>query len=258
MALLCLRQAAENQDIRLCGDLIGHTAPQDTPQGPAVLPAEDVQIDDDAPERLSQHGKEVIWESIQLLRDKITKYEDLLDANIVGWVAMALDPRIKMRWVAKNLSPVRRDLIMTRIRVFYDHHYPSRLPIQPSEDISGPASPVNTSFPSCNTLLDLCDDEEPDAVDEMSDYLAQPLDRSVKEDQFLGWWWSWRDRWPRLFCMAIDLLSIPSMSSENERSFSQAKLVMTSQRQRLHHTTLEKLVLLKAWNKDGLFNGVDT
>ena len=224
-------------------------------RGPAVPPAEDVQMDNDAPERLSQHSKEVIWGSIQLLRDKITKYEDLLDANIVGWAAMALDPRIKMRWVAKNLSPVRRDLIMTRLRDFYDYHYPCRLRIQPSEDSSGPASPVNTCLPSYNALLDLGDDGEPDAVDELSDYLAQPLDRSVKEDQLLNWWCNWRDRWPRLFCMAMDLLSIPSMSSENERSFSQAKLVMTSQRQRLHHTTLEKLVLLKAWNKDGLFNG---
>src|ERR1700694_3694983 len=53
--------------------------------------------------------------------------------------------------------------------------------------------------------------------------------------------------------MAMDLLSIPSMSSENERAFSQAKLVVTSQRHRLHYTTLNKLVCLKAWNKDGTF-----
>jgi hypothetical protein len=43
------------------------------------------------------------------------------------------------------------------------------------------------------------------------------------------------------------------MSSENERSFSQAKLVITSQRYRLHYTTLNKLVCLKAWNRDGDF-----
>jgi len=61
------------------------------------------------------------------------------------------------------------------------------------------------------------------------------------------------DSYLRLFCMAMDLLSIPSMSSENERAFSQAKLVVTSQRHRLHYTTLNKLVCLKAWNKDGTF-----
>jgi hypothetical protein len=216
-------------------------------------PTEDVLMEDDASEELSDRGKAVIRQSIQLMRDKIAKYEALLDDNIVGWAAVVLDPRIKMRWVAKHLPSVRRDMIMTRLRDFYDHHYPARLQTPTTEDPTRQERPLDRSLPSFNALLDLGSDEEHDAVDELSDYLAQPLDRSLQEDLILDWWRARRDRWPRLFSMAMDLLSIPSMSSENERSFSQAKLVITSQRYRLHYATLNKLVCLKAWNRDGDF-----
>jgi hypothetical protein len=99
--------------------------------------------------------------------------------------------------------------------------------------------------------MDLDEDEEEAAVDELSEYLAQPPERGLKEDQLLRWWIGWKDRWPRLYSMAMDVLSIPSMSSENERSFSSAKLVITSQRQRLGPPVINKIVCLKAWHRNG-------
>ena len=53
--------------------------------------------------------------------------------------------------------------------------------------------------------------------------------------------------------MAMNILSIPAMSSENERSFSQAKLVYTSQRLRIHRDLVRVLQLLKQWARGGLF-----
>ena len=211
-------------------------------------------MEDDEPERLSQRGKEVIRESIRLMMDKIAKYEDLLDANIVGWAAMALDPRYKMRWVAEHLPTRRKDTIMTRLQEYFDDNYPLSVSTPTPEAVLTPAIHPNPSLPSYNGMLPLSlVDEDTILVDELSDYLGQPLNRQLEEDSIIPWWISQKARWPRLFCMAMDLLSIPSMSSENERSFSQAKLILTTQRQRLHHTTLGKLVCLKSWNKDGSF-----
>ena len=197
----------------------------------------------------------MIWESIQLMMNKLEKYEDLLGENTAVWAALAMDPRMKMRWVSKHLLSARMDAIMVRIREYYEDNYPaSTASSRSAEPPSSFTALTNTSLPSYNVLLDLDDEEEEEnSMDELSDYLAQPRERFLPEDQLLVWWMGQKDRWPRLFCMAMNLLSIPSMSSENERAFSQAKLVVTSQRHRLHHTTLNKLVCLKAWNKDGDF-----
>ena len=46
--------------------------------------------------------------------------------------------------------------------------------------------------------------------------------------------------------MAIDLFSVPAMSAECERVFSQAKLVITSQRHHLNAETLEAILCLEA------------
>jgi hypothetical protein len=47
--------------------------------------------------------------------------------------------------------------------------------------------------------------------------------------------------------MALDMLSIPAMSSDCKRIFSQAKLMITGQRHRLKADIVEALQYLRAW-----------
>jgi hypothetical protein len=47
--------------------------------------------------------------------------------------------------------------------------------------------------------------------------------------------------------MALNLLSIPAMSSDCERVFSQAKLMITGQRHRLKADIIEATQCLRAW-----------
>jgi len=47
--------------------------------------------------------------------------------------------------------------------------------------------------------------------------------------------------------MALDLLSIPAMSSDCERVFSQAKLMITGQRHSLKADIIEATQCLRAW-----------
>lgn len=51
--------------------------------------------------------------------------------------------------------------------------------------------------------------------------------------------------------MAIDFLSIPAMSSNYERAFDQRKLTVTSERNSTKGATLELLLCLKDWLRNG-------
>jgi hypothetical protein len=53
--------------------------------------------------------------------------------------------------------------------------------------------------------------------------------------------------------MAFDLLSIPAMSAECERVFSQTKLLITTQRRRLADDIVEAVECLKYWYMAKLF-----
>ena len=57
--------------------------------------------------------------------------------------------------------------------------------------------------------------------------------------------------------MAIDIYSIPAMSSEPERIFSGAKLTFSDQRNGLKSETIELLEYLKSWFRLGIFTEED-
>ena len=97
------------------------------------------------------------------------------------------------------------------------------------------------------------DDDDPPALveaayDELSRYLLLKRQKDVKNPIE---WWKMRatgdSSFPLLARFAFDVLSMPAMASETERTFSLAKLVMTSQRQRLSDDSVNKILCLKHW-----------
>jgi hypothetical protein len=52
--------------------------------------------------------------------------------------------------------------------------------------------------------------------------------------------------------MALNLFSIPAMSSEIERGFSPAQLLLTAQRQQLSNVTIQEVELLQHWWQQGI------
>lgn len=107
-------------------------------------------------------------------------------------------------------------------------------------------------------------DEETSAEtmdEEYQRYLSLP--RQTKRDANgkpiaidpIAWWQGRRVEFPILSKMALDVLSIPAVSAECERIFSQGKLTMTSQRHRMSATTLELLLCLKNWLRNGFTMG---
>lgn len=89
------------------------------------------------------------------------------------------------------------------------------------------------------------------ATDELSEWQATTLQTDKKVTNPIQYWYSNRQRWPRLALMAIDLFGIPAMSSEPERVFSDTGDVITSKRNRLHADIVGAGMCLKQWDKDG-------
>ena len=63
--------------------------------------------------------------------------------------------------------------------------------------------------------------------------------------------------YPNLRKMAVDSLSIPAMSAEPERLFSDAKLTVTDRRSRLGSDVMEALECLKSWLRIDDFQAQD-
>ena len=88
---------------------------------------------------------------------------------------------------------------------------------------------------------------EPEArVDEYKEYNKL---RPAPAENALHWWRDHAQIWPNMARMAFDLLSIPAMSAECERVFSQAKLLITTQRNRLGDSIIDAVECLKHWYK---------
>jgi hAT family C-terminal dimerisation region len=89
----------------------------------------------------------------------------------------------------------------------------------------------------------------PRSEDEFEDYCNETsYDPQMSA---LKWWQldTQQKRWPRLSCLALEVLSMPAMSDEPERSFSGGRRTMSWDRTRLSIELLEKLECQKSWNK---------
>ena len=70
-------------------------------------------------------------------------------------------------------------------------------------------------------------------------------------DDPIQWWMAHQGSFPVLSQLALDIFAIPAMATDCERSFSLAKLSLTSQRLSMSSTTLEMLQCLKNWTRHG-------
>jgi hypothetical protein len=70
-------------------------------------------------------------------------------------------------------------------------------------------------------------------------------------EDLIEWWMAHRGHFPMVSQLAVDILAIPAMATDCERSFCLAKLTVTTQRLLMTTETLEKLQCLKNWVRHG-------
>jgi hypothetical protein len=91
-------------------------------------------------------------------------------------------------------------------------------------------------------------------VDEYEIYVAVKL---ISIDNFIAWWRDHQTIYLKLTQIAFDLLSISAISAECERVFSQAKLAVDPQRNKLLDATLDALQCVKNWLRNKAFSLVN-
>ena len=88
--------------------------------------------------------------------------------------------------------------------------------------------------------------------DEYGEWIATSDPGDCLVDDPIQYWLLRRRQYPRLSRMAIDLFSIPAMSSEPERIFSLAGQMVTPQRGRLKADLIGAAQCISSWEKSGV------
>ena len=182
---------------------------------------------------------------------KLNKYYNLTDTSIAYVAATALNSTLKWRFFERHWNEEHLiQMLQTsknRVRELWIDCY---------------AAKAELTAQSSNILLDLDDfdafmvqdynDDVPN--DELNLFFQEANLTFTNADQkarfrALNWWLepTQRQRYSRLSKMAFDLLTVPAMSAEAERIFSECSLALNDQRQRISPETLEELMLLRSW-----------
>ena len=195
-------------------------------------------------------------ESLQAGFTKLLKYWNKLERSPAYIAAIVLDPTIKWghfdSWDPEwqpNMKAIMKDFCETKYRSSTG---------LPSYTKDTPTTTVKSKYQQWR-------DRQRDTVlrDEFDQYIVDPIvltaDLEAEEKTVLDWWISikQRSRFPLLSKMAIDIYSIPAMSSEPERVFSGAKHTISDHRASLKSETIELLECLKSWFRIGIFTEED-
>ena len=205
----------------------------------------------DAAERFSAHG--FMYKAIQVGYTKLLEYWNRTERAPAYIAAIVLNPTQKWSYFddweeswQPNMKPA--------LKQFWESSYRSS---------TGLPKRSNTPLPTANTDNQFYQWMNrrrggQDAMDELDRYINEPL-MPFSDDTAHDWWVrpEQRVRLPLLSKMAIDIFSIPAMSSEPERVFSGAKHTISEQRNSLKADTIEILECLKSWFRLGIFTEQD-
>ena len=201
-------------------------------------------------------------ERVQRAWEKLDKYYKITDATIAYIGATVLNPMRKWHWfnrrwttpiLARALNQAKADLRqLWESKYAGAYHAPVVRPRTPQDTDAG--GDGFTSFLYRTALDD--EDDEPEVIDELTAYLQEPRIKPPNKDyagefRALTWWIQGEQqrRYPKLSKMAFDLLTVPAMSAEIERVFSECSLALNTQRLKISQETLEHLMCLRSWRR---------
>ncbi|ODQ70007.1 hypothetical protein LIPSTDRAFT_35880, partial [Lipomyces starkeyi NRRL Y-11557] len=179
------------------------------------------------------------------------KYYSMTDVTSVYAAAIILHPSRRKHYIRQNCDSIYHQSAFDAVENLWKIEYKDK-------------ATVNVST--------ICASNDPDVFDEF----ARDLDvtaSTITSDEYeafanhtpfgisttaLEWWLEERQRklYPSLQKMAIDILSIPAMSSEPERVFSGARRTISWDRARLGAANIEPTECLKSWLRSNITSGL--
>lgn len=205
--------------------------------------------------------------NITLAWAKLDEYYSRTEETPVYVAAVVLHPRYNWSWILRHWSE-RREWITEAEKVLlglWQHYrtFPSLFdqdssPLQATKKSKIYNSKTSSLREEGTNDEDVerfgySSDEELDgstALDQWKEYTSLQSDHDIKDPY--QWWWSRRHRWPQLTRMALDILTVPPMSDEPERTFSDTGCMVTDRRNRLQEDTINTVATLKSWTRQGV------
>lgn len=193
---------------------------------------------------------------IDLGYHKLQKYYALTDRSPVYRAAIVLHPAHKESYFEDKWSKWPQWIKRMRIdvRKFYLEYVEEFNEEEESEQEQTPLEEKSDDefeqFQRSSAAYRANRNKRRKVIDELERYLADDIDEDILDP--LAWWRSNAKQYPVLARMAFDLFSIPAMSSECERVFSQSKRLITEERNRLGAATIEADECQKNWLLRGL------
>ena len=184
---------------------------------------------------------------------KLTEYYRKADRAPAYIAAIVLDPTKKWSYFC-DWEPEWRHSAKQRLKTFWEQSYRSSTGLVQRADNNNPTSESSNLFLRWIAKKQA---QPIDNLDELEQYTSEP--RLIEVGSVLSWWISpaQRSRFPLLSAMAIDIFSIPAMSSEAERALSGAKHTISDERAYLHIDTIQALECLKSWFRADIFTQED-
>ena len=189
--------------------------------------------------------------------EKLTKYTNLTDVGHEIYAAAVLfHPSHRKHyfdnhWTGATLEEWK-DVMITNVKTHWQDHYShqQQLPKEP------PATPAKEQDP-LDRFLNKYKPRRTATTDVFDAYINAPATEfnDHDKDTLFPWWQKLGP--PALRQRALDLLSIPAMSAEIERIFSQTKRLITTDRNRMTAETIEQRSLLHDWYKHNLIGNID-
>ena len=196
-----------------------------------------------------EDGKEQFKDHPQLSKmfnsgwSKLDKYYQMTEDTPVYVAALVLNPRYKWQYINKNWG--KKKWIKKSKKMMQDLWELYKL-------VDLDLEPSQPELKTDNQFLLFLDEQDGDVEvieDEYTHYCAQPIIKKLHNAR--DWWLqpTQQQLYPHLSKLALEILSIPTMSAELERLFSATKLILTDRRNRLSMKMIEALSCLKSWYK---------
>jgi hypothetical protein len=216
-----------------------------------VLPGIDFLLDAFSNElsKAEEAGNLALAAMVKCGWETLDKYFSLTDRAPVYVAAVVLHPQrtwqyFHRRWKEEWIMPAKR-----AVEALWQEEYkPAAVPAINQDTPADTMNPFELWLSSSSASSA----GVPVPPDEYQDYCTMSPEASVQDAPAAIAWWCeprQRQRFPHLHRMAVDVLSIPAMSAEPERLFSECKRILTTDREFMHADTLEAVEGLKSFNR---------
>jgi hypothetical protein len=174
----------------------------------------------------------------------------LLEDSPLFAAAVILNPNYGLLWLEENWKDHPEWVVdaKTGLKDYFNRWYPDPDPFDLSAGEQQPQERRQRRAEEQDAFDAFLNDRHPSATvvgEELERFYR--LNRPTTTINPIRWWADHREAFPRLAALALDLLAVPAMASDCERSFSLGKLSVSSQRHSLTEETIELIQLMKNW-----------